>query len=246
MFAQNPEVLAGRRLAGDARVRLPHGRRSWAPAGGFRETPHGEGRGHAARVDVHRDAQGGGAGKPRVYRDLFHPVPNEQSRQQQPPTWSTRAPSRAWRTRDESDRDGMRVGIELRRSADPEFVRAALQPHEAAHGLGERRRLGGPRAQGSSLLDGERVSRVPERSRDPRALRAREDLRASAHRGGVPRRAGEPDAVAAIRAAPDAKRAAEALREAPWLSDAQADATLAMPLRRPPVSAISSTPRRTS
>ena len=42
-----------------------------------------------------------------------------------------------------------------------------------------------------------------------------------------------PDAVvAAIRAAPDSKTAAAALREPFWLSDKQAEATLAMPLRR--------------
>ena len=140
--------------------------------------------------------------------------------------------------RDESDRDGMRVVIELRRSADAEFVReqlyarTKLQTRVSVNVVG----LVGREPKVLSLTDV--LREFLEFRKDAVQRRARFALEKTSTRlhiveGYLAVQAAPDAVVAAIRAAPDAKTAAAALREKPfWLSDKQAEATLAMPLRR--------------
>ena len=140
--------------------------------------------------------------------------------------------------RDESDRDGMRVVIELRRSADAEFVReqlyarTKLQTRVSVNVVG----LVGREPKVLSLMDV--LREFLEFRKDAVARRARFALDKTSARlhiveGYLAVQAAPDAVVAAIRAAPDSKTAAAALREKPfWLSDKQAEATLAMPLRR--------------
>ena len=140
--------------------------------------------------------------------------------------------------RDESDRDGMRVVIELRRSADAEFTReqlyarTKLQTRVSVNVVG----LVGREPKVLSLMDV--LREFLEFRKDAVARRARFALDKTSARlhiveGYLAVQAAPDAVVAAIRAAPDSKTAAAALREKPfWLSDKQAEATLAMPLRR--------------
>ena len=140
--------------------------------------------------------------------------------------------------RDESDRDGMRVVIELRRSADAEFTReqlyarTKLQTRVSVNVVG----LVGREPKVLSLMDVLREFlefRVDAVQRRARFALEKTSTRLHIVEGYLAVQAAPDAVVAAIRAAPDAKTAAAALREKPfWLSDKQAEATLAMPLRR--------------
>ncbi len=140
--------------------------------------------------------------------------------------------------RDESDRDGMRVVIELRRSADAEFVReqlyarTKLQTRVSVNVVG----LVGREPKVLSLMDVLREFlefRVDAVQRRARFALEKTSARLHIVEGYLAVQAAPDAVVAAIRAAPDAKTAAAVLREKPfWLSDKQAEATLAMPLRR--------------
>ena len=141
--------------------------------------------------------------------------------------------------RDESDRDGMRVVIELRRSADAEFTReqlyarTKLQTRVSVNVVG----LVGREPKVLSLMDVLREF-LEFRKRTPShgARFALDKTSARLHivEGYLAVQAAPDAVVAAIRAAPDSEDGrAAALREKPfWLSDKQAEATLAMPLRR--------------
>lgn len=139
--------------------------------------------------------------------------------------------------RDESDRDGMRVVIELRKGVDPEVVRAALFKHTRLSIKVNMNMIalveGAPVSLG--LLDILRHF-VAFRS-DVLRKRAAAALRTAAERAhivqGLRAALADMDAtVAAIRAAPDAVAAARALTLAVGLTEVQAAAVLAMPLRR--------------
>lgn len=139
--------------------------------------------------------------------------------------------------RDESDRDGMRVVLELRRGTDPEPVIAALWRHTRLQVRVSINMIaiveGAPRALG--LLDILREF-VAFREKVLRA-RAAATLALSRDRahvvGGLLKALGDMDAtVSAIRASPDASSAASALSSAVGLTETQAAAVLAMPLRR--------------
>jgi len=140
--------------------------------------------------------------------------------------------------RDESDRDGMRVVIELRKSADANFVltqlreRTKLQTKVSVNVVG----LVGREPRVLTLLDIMREFLAFRR--DAIRRRAKFELDKAAARlhvveGYLAVRAAPDAVVAAIREAPDAKAAQLALQEKPfWLSETQAEAVLAMPLRR--------------
>lgn len=140
--------------------------------------------------------------------------------------------------RDESDRDGMRVVVELRRNADADFVReqlytrTKLQMRVSTNMVG----LVGREPKVLSLMDvfeeflKFRVDAVERRARFELE---KTEMRLHIVEGYLAVQAAPDAVVAAIRAAPDSKAAQLALMEKPfWLSEKQAEATLAMPLRR--------------
>lgn len=243
VFAQNPE---GCSLDDVLRVMpapdFPTGGEIVAPAGGFREM-YRTGRGGVTLRGLTsiETLKGGGAGKTReciVISSIPYQTNKAALCEQIADLVNARAVEGVADVRDESDRDGMRVVIELRRSADPEFVReqlynrTKLQTRVSVNVVG----LVGREPKVLSLLDV--LREFLEFRKEAVTRRARFELEKTSARlhiveGYLAVQAAPDAVVAAIRAAPDAKRAAEALREAPfWLSDAQADATLAMPLRR--------------
>ena len=140
--------------------------------------------------------------------------------------------------RDESDRDGMRVVVEIRRGADANFVldqlyaRTKLQTRVSVNLVG----LVGREPKVLSLME---IMREFLAFRcDAVERRARHELQKASGRlhvveGYLAVQAAPDAVVAAIRAAKDGPTAQAALQEKPfWLSEKQAEAVLAMPLRR--------------
>ncbi len=244
VFAQNPE---GCSLDDVLRVMpapdFPTGGEIVAPAGGFREM-YRTGRGGVTLRGLTsiETVKTGGAGKMQRECIVISSIPYQTNKaalcEQIADLVNARAVEGVADVRDESDRDGMRVVIELRRSADAEFVReqlytrTKLSTRVSVNVVG----LVGREPKVLSLLDV--LREFLEFRKEAVRRRTRFELEKTSARlhiveGYLAVQAAPDAVVAAIRAAPDAKRAAEALREAPfWLSDKQADATLAMPLRR--------------
>ena len=140
--------------------------------------------------------------------------------------------------RDESDRDGMRVVVEIRRGADANFVldqlyaRTKLQTRVSVNLVG----LVGREPKVLSLME---IMREFLAFRcDAVERRARYELQKASGRlhvveGYLAVQAAPDAVVAAVRAAKDGPTAQAALQEKPfWLSEKQAEAVLAMPLRR--------------
>ena len=140
--------------------------------------------------------------------------------------------------RDESDRDGMRVVVELRRSADPHFVldqlcaRTKLQVRVSVNVVG----LVGREPKVLTLLDIMReflAFRCESVERRARHELDKASTRLHVVEGYLAVQAAPDAVVAAIRGADDGKAAQLALQEKPfWLSEKQSEAVLAMPLRR--------------
>ncbi len=139
--------------------------------------------------------------------------------------------------RDESDRDGMRVVIELRKGADAAAVQAALFKHTKLSVKVSMNMIalvdGAPRSLG--LLD--MLRHFVEFRRDVIRKRTTAALAAALERvhvvQGLRAALSQMDAtVAAIRGAADSAAAAKALHKDVGLTDVQAAAVLAMPLRR--------------
>ena len=140
--------------------------------------------------------------------------------------------------RDESDRDGMRVVVEIRRGTDADFVReqlyarTKLQTRVSVNLVG----LVGREPKILSLMDIMREFLAFRCESIER--RARHELQKASSRlhvveGYLAVQAAPDAVVATIRAAKDGPDAQAALQEKPfWLSEKQAEAVLAMPLRR--------------
>ena len=137
--------------------------------------------------------------------------------------------------RDESDRDGMRVVVELRRSADPHFVldqlcaRTKLQVRVSVNVVG----LVGREPKVLTLLDIMReflAFRCESVERRARHELDKASTRLHVVEGYLAVQAAPDAVVAAIRGADDGKAAQLALQEKPfWLSEKQSEAVLAMP-----------------
>jgi len=140
--------------------------------------------------------------------------------------------------RDESDRDGMRVVVEIRRSGDPNFVReqlytrTRLQVRVSVNLVG----LIGREPKVLTLMD--IMREFLEFRCESIERRARHELSKASSRlhvveGYLAVQAAPDAVVAAIRAAKDGPEAQKTLQEAPFsLSKEQSEAVLAMPLRR--------------
>ena len=213
------------------------------PAGGFREM-YRTGRGGVTLRGVTsiETVKNGGASSSNREGIVISSIPYQTNKaalcEQIADLVNARAVEGVADVRDESDRDGMRVVIELRRSADAEFVReqlyarTKLQTRVSVNVVG----LVGREPKVLSLMDVLREFlefRVDAVQRRARFALEKTSARLHIVEGYLAVQAAPDAVVAAIRAAPDAKTAAAVLREKPfWLSDKQAEATLAMPLRR--------------
>ncbi|NDG75659.1 MAG: topoisomerase IV, partial [Synechococcaceae bacterium WB8_1B_136] len=139
--------------------------------------------------------------------------------------------------RDESDRDGMRVVVELRRDADPQRVLAELQRRTALqsnYGAILLALVNGKPVQLSlrqmlqEFLDYRELTLI---RRTRHALKRAED-RLEVVEGLITALDALPRVIEMITAAPDAASAKASLQVHLDLSERQADAVLAMPLRR--------------
>ncbi|HEY9888082.1 MAG TPA: DNA topoisomerase (ATP-hydrolyzing), partial [Candidatus Obscuribacterales bacterium] len=139
--------------------------------------------------------------------------------------------------RDESDRDGMRVVIELKREAQPEVVLAALYrqtPLQSNFGAimlalnhGQPRQLS-LREMLQAFLDFREATLTRQYGHDLEKTEAKLHLTA----GLMQALANLDQLIDILRHAPDGTTAKVSLRETFDLSDRQCDAILAMPLRR--------------
>ena len=206
--------------------------------------------GDGPRPDRHARARGDrGEGVVEQVADRRHrdPVPGQQREagRRTSPSWCATRSSRASATcANESDRDGMRIVIELKRDAIPRVVLNQLykHTHDAVDvrrdhaGAGARRAHAAARAEGHGAQGSARaLHHAPPRSHRPaRAVRARQGARARAHpRGPQDRRRqhrrGDQDHPRGRR---HADRAARSCRSGSSSRERQAEAILNMRLAK--------------